>query len=105
DGYTYLSQGSVAYTPRTNVTVPLGQAVRVWGRIDASPNNEGVILIPYSDEKFIRTRATLNTGLTGLTVLIEYWDGDPFSDSSTMLGSASSAVVPVIEQGTVWWEV
>lgn len=104
DGFTYISQGSVTYTPR-QVVVGAGQALRVWGRFAAVPTTKKATNIwGYTGGHFIRTQAWLTSAMSTLTVTVEHFDGDP-NGSGQLLGSGTATVPAVITEGSVWWEV
>lgn len=104
EGFTYISQGSVTYTPR-QVVIGAGQALRVWGRFAAIPTTEKATNIwGYTGGHFIRTQASLTSAMSALTVTVEHFDGDP-NGAGQLLGSGTSTVPAVITEGSVWWEV
>ena len=104
DGFTYLSQGSVTYTPR-QTPVGAGSALRVWGRFAALVSERPATNIwGYSGGNFIRTQAELSADMTQLAVTVEHFDGDP-NGSGKLLGAGSRTVSAAIAGGTLWWEV
>lgn len=102
DGWTYLSQADVSYTPR-RVGFAGGQAVRVWLRWpeSAAGGTQVEARVRQESGRSLRVTAILNAARTAATVTAQIYR---ISDQLVYGEAAWSAPVSV-ESGSAWVEV
>lgn len=100
EGWTYLSDGAVAYTapPRS---FPTGQAVRAWMRWPADSTTTATMRVRQESGRSLRIMGTLNTGGTQVAMTVQVYN----SLDQSVYSEASWTVPVMVDDGSVWVEV